>query len=244
MPEITLTSYQNDPSILESQLSRFKSADGLEFYTYSHYLDLDRVWERYFDHLKDTFDFAIQPGDVVIDVGAHHGIVALNSARLGAKVFALEPYPINLDVLKRNVALYPQYDITIKAQAAFSKSGPAVFNAGKTSTTGALIDVGRDWKRTQENYEVQCINFEDLFRTYGLKNVKLLKLDCEGGEYDFLLNVSREQFRQVEFYYVETHQTKFYQSAVLEKFIKDQGYKIRFFQEPNGCVELVCLRDG
>ncbi len=241
--EMDLATFVQNPSGLDGYLTKFTTSEGLEFITYPHYGALATTWARYHQRLKDLFGFQIKKDDVVVDIGAHHGIVSANCAALGARVIALEPYPVNFEILKRNVALHPGFNIEVRNQAVSGKSGTAVFNCGKTSTTGALLEVGRDWKRTEHNYEVGCTSYADLLKSVD-QPVKLMKVDCEGGEYAFLMDAPQELLRKVEFFYMEAHPTKFHQPADLEKFMRQQGYEVHAFEEVHGCFDLVCRRNG
>lgn len=48
--------------------------------------------------------FSPQKGDVVVDIGAHHGIYAIKAAKQGARVIAFEPDPSNFKILNANIA--------------------------------------------------------------------------------------------------------------------------------------------
>ena len=46
--------------------------------------------------------------------------------------------------------------------AIAGKPGTMVFNFGKTSTTGAMVDAGRDWKRTEQNIDIKAIDINEV----------------------------------------------------------------------------------
>ena len=67
------------------------------------------LWEPY---VKDVLDMS--EGDVFIDVGAHIGYYSQFASKLVGKsgtVFCLEPNPLNIPVLRLNVAAFPQTKI-------------------------------------------------------------------------------------------------------------------------------------
>ena len=45
---------------------------------------------------------------------------------------------------------------------------------GKTSTTGALVNSNRDWKRTDQNIEVECCSINQILDNYEIILDKLL----------------------------------------------------------------------
>ena len=65
------------------------------------------VWGGFEHPLRAFLDTHLAPGDLLVDVGAHWGLIALHSAtrhRGSVRVLAVEPHPDNLAVLRRAVA--------------------------------------------------------------------------------------------------------------------------------------------
>lgn len=118
---------------------------------------------------------ALKSGDTVIDVGAFIGDTALHLCEIGCDVIAYEPQPDAFECLQRNC---PE---ALCINAAAGRGEPLVFadgaDAGNLGTrrvvdaasgkTAALID-----------------------HVTGSRDVKLLKLDCEGSEVDALLGAT------------------------------------------------------
>jgi FkbM family methyltransferase len=62
----------------------------------------------------------IRPGDIVFDIGAHHGFLTIPFAAMVTalgKVYAFEPHPISFQRLRANIALNPAYPIVAIAQS-------------------------------------------------------------------------------------------------------------------------------
>jgi hypothetical protein len=56
----------------------------------------------------------VQPGDVVLDCGAHVGVFTRKALRAGArKVIAIEPVPSSIECLRRNAALEPRSNCVV-----------------------------------------------------------------------------------------------------------------------------------
>lgn len=161
-------------------------------------------------------------------MGAHHGFLSLGVASLGADVIAVEPNPINIDVIRRNLALHPEYRIALVQAAVGGRDGTASFNFGKTSTTGALNRAGRDWKRTLTDVEVRIVSLASLVDGGGAyaPPVKLLNSDCEGGEYDFVMNAPLVALRTCEYLAFEVHPTMDTQPGNLLRYLADAGYEV------------------
>ena len=86
------------------------------------------VWHRpeFFErHERRVFCAAITPGSVVLDVGANVGIYTLLAAKRGARVFAVEADPQNVERLRNHVRLNGFDDrVMILHMAASDKDGP------------------------------------------------------------------------------------------------------------------------
>lgn len=231
--------FQQDPRMLETFLKEHLGQDGMRFLTYPKLAaGLTEIWNGYHHRLERTFGFAVQPGDRIMDIGAHHGIMSLNWARLGANVLAVEPNPINGTILERNITLNPGYHIMAVRKAAGETDGEATFNFGKTSTTGALLKCEREWKRTDQNCVVKMLSLTSLLNLSDVDHVKLLKIDCEGGEYDFLLSVPVEQLRRVAYLCLEVHPVRRYTPDMMERFLREAGYEIASKPGAHGCVDV------
>src|ERR1051326_1038525 len=84
-----------------------------------------------------------KPGDVLYDVGANVGIYSLIGARCGAKVFAFEPVPENIRLLRSHVDLNRLSDVTIVPYALADECGTLSFqlngsSEGKLDRSGGL----------------------------------------------------------------------------------------------------------
>jgi len=248
--EPTFEEFQEDPSCLDRYLQEYQGYRGVAHYTYPKLRDsCMEICENYFGRLHADLGFELLPGDRVIDVGAHHAFFSLGSGSLGAEVVAIEPNPINVEVIRRNLAIHADYRIELIQAAVGGSDGTASFNFGKTSTTGALHQVGRDWKRTLSNVEVSIVSLSSLVARArsGTREVKLLKCDCEGGEYDFVMNAPLEALRVCEYLAFEVHPTLHSQPNDFLQYLSDSGYGVRSYPGAmgsaiHGCVDVFAKR--
>jgi FkbM family methyltransferase len=142
--------------------------------------------EKYF-LLGTNFEYATQarlkeivrPGDIVYDVGAHAGYMALLLSELcgpSGRVFAFEPSPINFARLKRNMQLNLIRNATLLNLAASDNEGSAVLS--ELGSYSCLLSKG---KGQGENYsEVKTIRLDDFVYRDGYPPPKLFKIDVEG----------------------------------------------------------------
>jgi FkbM family methyltransferase len=144
---------------------------------------------------------AIPSGGAVVDIGANIGIFSLYAAsHRAAKVSAYEPNSEAFQCLLKNIDANGLKAVVTPSQLAVTnRDGATVKFPTKASMYNAII--------TDEN----CSDFEfvqtiSLARILGQTGkVDILKLDCEGAEYDILLNASQEALSQVASIRMEYH---------------------------------------
>lgn len=122
----------------------------------------------------------ISPGDIVWDVGAHHGgVTLLAAARVQPDgwVYAFEPGRQNLRVLRRHIRWNRLDNVSVQECALASYTGTARFGGGGTSKTHSLGS-GEE--------EVAVCSGETLVRSGAVRAPTFVKIDVEGSEGDVL----------------------------------------------------------
>jgi FkbM family methyltransferase len=125
-------------------------------------------------------DQVVQPGDVVWDVGAHHGYVTLAAARragTNGRIYAFEPGTRNRRILQRHLAWNAATTVTALPYALGAAPGPARFGGAGTSKTQAL-GAGNDI--------VAIRTVESLIASGECAPPDFMKLDVEDAEADVL----------------------------------------------------------
>ena len=113
--------------------------------------------------------------DVLLDVGAHIGVVTTRFARKVARVVAVEPDPDNLALLKRNTALFPNVTVVGAAVGLMTGNGVLYRNLGRGRCMHSLVAI-----RGRNAEPCRTISFQHLL-TESVPT--LLKMDIEGYEY-------------------------------------------------------------
>jgi FkbM family methyltransferase len=130
----------------------------------------------------------VEPGDVVLDLGANYGFFTKYAVEHGAsKVYAVEPVPQTLYYLKKNVENDP---VEIIEYAIANKTGEEIINLYSGSTVATLknVDDGQIDKYSGE-ITVKTININEMLQKYNIEKVDFLKFDIEGGEYALFDNI-------------------------------------------------------
>jgi FkbM family methyltransferase len=176
----------------------------------------------------------VQPGMVVIDVGANVGVYSLSAAvRVGAegRVLAIEPFPACVHCLEqtRQVNQLPWLEICEGAasnhdgEIYLSLHGASELNEVVASATQEFIDAG-------SVKIVPCFSLDSLCDRYQLNRVDFLKIDAEGHEVEVLqgsVGLLR-QFRPVVLYEnIGGSQTN---NLLASEFLQSQGYQLCRYQ--------------
>jgi FkbM family methyltransferase len=122
----------------------------------------------------------VQPGDVVWDVGAHHGYMSLcAAARVGmeGEVHAFEPSARNRRILERHIRWNRGLRMVAHPYALSSFDGEARFGGGATSKSSAL-DGGLE--------RVNVRTGASLIASLECPSPSFLKLDVEDAEGDVI----------------------------------------------------------
>ena len=118
-----------------------------------------------------------------IDIGAYTGVVAISLAIHGWKTIAVEPVPENQDAILRNVQVNAvQKRVRLDGRAASTVGWVNV----RYGYEGSHRYVGNLRSDGTNKIVAQGVTISDLIENYALKRVDLVKIDCEGCEWDVL----------------------------------------------------------
>ena len=139
------------------------------------YLEAEHLWMA--RHNPAEF---VQPGDTVVDCGAHIGIFTAHALQRGAsRVIAIEPDASNLECLRRNVAEgIASGRVTVVPMAVWNEETTLEFTISDSSSArhSAIIKTGNRTVR------VAAARLDTILRQHGAGRVGYLKMDIEGAE--------------------------------------------------------------
>lgn len=185
--------------------------------------------EVFFDEAYLTgMPLAVPDGAAIVDIGANIGAFSVFAASRfkDSRVVAFEPDPINFKVLAQNAALVPGGRITPVEAAIAGAAGTLAFHRGAAegvSTSGSLV------RTTGERVEVKAETLEAALDAAGITNCALLKMDCEGAEFDILYGASDALLSRIRQMVMEIHDrgTGEKTRAAVEAFLKSKGFMVR-----------------
>ena len=164
----------------------------------------------YEEDIKDT---------VFVDVGANIGVTVIQALSLQAKrVLAFEPENTNLDNLHD---LTGEYDnVNIYPYAVYNTARSIqVTNDGMTSNMFTV---------TESDQSALAVTLNEVVGLLQKDERAVLKLDCEGAEYDIIYNAPKEAVQRFESLFLEIHNdlvTEYINGGdKLIEYITDLGY--------------------
>lgn len=196
---------------VESEKEIITVLDNIKIYNPSIY-SLNYIFSEYYTDYYSNFKIDYK-NRVIIDVGANSGDTALYFASKGAKVYAFEPVKEYFDMALKNLDLNPELNKNIK-----------IFNYGVSYKKGKLnidaMDSVSSYISQNDSYEVEIMSLNDI-----LKHVKpdLLKMDCEGCEFEIIENSDLSMFNELIFEYHSKIVGKDYMRII--KKLEDEGFK-------------------
>ncbi len=135
-------------------------------------------------------------GDIVVDCGAHVGVFSKAAIAAGAKhVIAVEPSPVNLVALERNLAEeIEQGLITVVRKGVWHEESTLPFYIDPGNSAGSAVLLGRghdhgdghmdegEGDAQEHTVEVPLTTIDNLVAELGLERVDFIKFDIEGSE--------------------------------------------------------------
>jgi FkbM family methyltransferase len=172
------------------------------------------------------------PGPTVVDVGANVGVFSVWAARhLGAaRVVAIEPSPRVADALLANLKRNGVENATVlqvalggeRREATLYRRGPAVLDT--------LFRRDNYGSRFEPAGSVSVTTLDDLFAMHEIEHCDLLKLDCEGAEYEVLFGASSDSLGRIRHIAAEYHVgLNEHGPGSLQRFLEDRDFDVTCF---------------
>lgn len=173
----------------------------------------DKIYHKYIDRLGDT--------SVVLDIGGNIGAFSILAAKQNSKVrvYTYEPFEENFLLLKDNIALNG-----LENHINAFKNAIGGDTCEKIILSSGSSGVSNLYEKRGKQVLIKMLSLKDVFLTNNIQVCDLLKIDCEGAEYEILYSTPQEIFDRVKFICLEFH----------EKFGTGKGVELKAFLEKKG----------
>ncbi len=202
--------------------------NGMRFVIRPGTYDLDILYEVIAEGCYLHPGWTLPQSPVIVDVGAHIGAFSLLASRLwpSGRILAFEPHPDNFRLLCRNLELNRATAVIPSNSAVAGQRGRRTLSAITTPNTGMP-----SLYSTEGPYlDVQTVSMQDVIYRQVRHRVDLLKLDCEGAEYEILQSLNAESFDNLVRVSMEFHPTPAHTATegagLLERLFSEHGFHV------------------
>lgn len=195
MYEHTVIAYPNKPYTFRSMAKKTDSAINCGFGTaccITQYINANKKL-----YSSDNL--------IIFDIGANVGTtsIILSCEFPNATIYAFEPHPENYKCLLENISAYSRQDKILPYNIGFSGENKPMSmiktiqegNSGHYSTIPLI---------KHDNYiDVNMTTLNDFISSNNIAKIDILKIDCEGAEYDILYNLN--YYDIIKSFHIEFH---------------------------------------
>lgn len=207
---------------------KIKLKNNLEFYSNGDIADLVVIIEIFdkeskYDYFIENYSTNVKN---IIDIGANIGAFGIYAAKkyFNSLVYCYEPDKINFELLRKNLKFNKIENVLFYNQAIGKSSGKVLLYSqeGKNFGTANSSTV----RQGSKSIQVECTTLENIIKDNQISECDLLKLDCEGAEYDIIFNTSPETFSKIKSISIEYHNLPEGHGNDLQKFLEKLDYEV------------------
>jgi FkbM family methyltransferase len=197
------------------------------------------AWELQADDYR-LRDMCFGEGDVVIDIGAHIGLFSMYLAKRwpALKVLSFEPFPVNFRNCAENLQLNGVTNVVLSPKA-ITNDNRLLNMATDPHNSGGASAVVKTFESNGIVTDLTSMTLDEVFLAHEIGRCKLMKIDCEGMEYEILLGA--RVLDKVDYLVGEFHASPSLQNlgwcperlhAHCSSFFADNRMKIQFNKIP------------
>lgn len=213
-PEAAIYAYGSNNFQIHNDILTIKN-DSLSDVSLIGWKDNADLYEIYF---QNHYEKIPVNNKEVIDIGANICDSSIYFVLNGAtNVIAVELLPQNCEIAQKNITLNKLNDqIDIIMAGCSDEKGQTYFSSSKKGM-GYAIDIA-----DKDGIKVPLLTIDDLLK-FSKNESRILKLDCEGCEYDVILSSSKWTLRKFEYIFIEYH----FGYLNLKKKLENCGFKVK-----------------
>ena len=183
--------------------------------------------ENFFlDSYTQEKGFDIKENDLVIDVGGHVGYFTIYAAKKAknGKIITFEPSKESFNVLKNNLKINNIQNVIIENVGVGAKSGTAILNVDVDHGIGNSTFFS---SKNSEKEDIRITTIPEIVKKYKIESIDLLKLDCEGAEFEIILNLPSTILNTIKKISMEIHEIENFDIIDIEKFLVKNNFSVR-----------------
>ncbi len=176
---------------------------------------------------------------VILDIGAAMGLSALYFKDYAKMIYACEPFPDVYESAVKNTSY-----ANIKCfQIGIAGSTREATLYGYNNQPAATMEIRPDITSTEQ---VQFMAIDDFFAENKINHLDLLKIDCEGAEYEIFCSEGFEKVApKIDYIIGEAHLQPPYYPFYIPEMLKENGFKTQWLPFDNFTQEVHIRRpDG
>lgn len=165
----------------------------------------------------------------IIDIGAHVGMFSIYCSCFNptTQIFAYEPDAENYAAMKENLRLNNARNVFIKNVVVGAEASERILYLSRDSHNHSIVGAECAGDFSGVKKKVQAMSLERILEQNRLSSVSLVKIDCEGAEFEVLENLPAGVFAAVENFYVEYHEySDEMKPARLKEIFQKNGLKV------------------
>lgn len=154
--------------------------------------------QREYNILDEIINKAANP---IVDIGAHIGLFSLyaNALNETQQIFAYEPEEENFKAFKEHLKINNTKNVNAKNVAVTSQEGTVMLCVSPDSHNHSIIEIENKLK----TIKVPSTTLKKIIEKLG--HISLLKMDCEGAEFEILESTPPEILKEIDSIYIEYH---------------------------------------
>lgn len=212
----------------ENKKTLLVSRTGNRFWVRNKTTDKWPILEVWLNHCYG--DLSKKNYKTIVDIGGHIGMFSIYASEAcpNAKIYSFEPFKENYDMFVKNTKNIK--NIHVENVGILDKRGNFKIYLNKYPEKG-MVNKERPTvykNRFKESicYNIKTITLNDVFTKHNIKEVDFMKIDCEGSEYQILLNAEDALLKKIKNIAMEWHEFTGYTKYDLVKRLKKAGFDV------------------
>lgn len=168
-------------------------------------LIVDLASEIFIHEVYNPKEMKINPGDLVVDIGANIGVFGLYASKNFASiVYEIEPLSENIPIIESNFNQNNFKNLKILNVAVSDKNGSDKLFTADLDSHGLLFDHNIQGGLTRFKI-VKTMTLENIIEKNKINHINFLKMDCEGSEGNIFKSTKSKTWKMIDKVAIEYH---------------------------------------